>query len=429
MGWKQQEADSVSILLAAPQERADLWYQTISADGRLRVSSVAYTENDFLAKMGGGVQDVIILDAACFQGPQGLMEAITKIQSPTYIFIPRDVEQEELVQLQQNLEAFPQVIKTFVGDANLPQLMKEIYAVGQSSQVQAHGWGKMGDNGRPSGGSIPVSTRIITVWNHAGGVGKTTITSNLGYLAAERGYKTLLVGLDGPDNLPLFLTGLKSRPNLTTWQSNPTADGLRATIQKASKHLHVVAGFPDSFLASEYMEIEESNPASISNLVGTAIKDEYAVIILDAPSTQGAASAIAAANSLVLVSRPEDAYRTMVAFKTVTERLSGSNRITASKISLVINQYQRGYSQTPDEFHAQVTRGLGGSFIPVVSVIPHIPQIVTYQRDRVLPVQRNDAYREALEPLANRFFSDKGIREGNNGRYKERKILGVKLRW
>ncbi len=431
MAWNNTNTeDPVSVLLAGPQERVDLWYQALSGVGRFRISSVAYTGDDFLAKLGG-VQDVILLDAACFDGPQALMQAIPKVQSATYVFLPRDVPQNELEQARQGLENFPQVKKTFVGDANLPNLMKEMYAAAQGNRNAVQHWGG-GNRKSGGGGSRPVATRIIAVWNQVGGAGKTTITSNLGYLAMERGYKTLLIGLDGPDPLPLYVDAkLKSRPNLTTWQSNPTAEGLQAAIQKVSANLHIIAGFPDLFLLSEFMEIEEAHPASLSRLVDMAIKEEYTVIILDAPPSQGAASALAAANSLVLVARPTDesAYRTMVAYKTVTERLSGLNSITPSKIRVVLNMVRRGYGLTPDEFHAAVTRALQGTFPPLVAVIPDIPKVLDLQGERVLPVQRNETYREAITPLANSFFVDKGTSSGN-GQYKEeKKILGIRVRW
>ena len=436
MSWNNTNTDdTVSVLLAGPQERVDLWYQTLSGEERFRISSVAYTGDDFLAKLGG-VQDVILLDAACFDGPQALMQAIPKVQSATYIFLPRDVPQDELEQARQGLENFPQVKKTFVGDAHLPNLMKEMYAVAQSNRNTVQGWD---GNGTPkvclrqSGGSRPVAPSIIAVWNQAGGVGKTTIASNLGWMATERGYKTLLIGLDGPDNLPLYVdANLKSRPNLTTWQSNPTSQGLQAAIQKVSANLHVIAGFPDSFLQAEFMEIEESHPASLSSLVDLAVKEEYTVIILDAPPSQGAASAIAAANSLVLVARPseESAYRTMVAYKTVTERLSGLNNITPSKIRVVLNMVRRGHGLSPDEFHAKVTKALKkGTFPPLVAVIPDIPQVLDLQDERVLPVKRNDTFREAIMPLANSFFVDKGTSDGNGAYKEERKIFGIKVRW
>ena len=91
MSWNNGHTnDMISVLLAGPQDRVDLWYQTLSGEGRFRIASVAYTGDDFLAKLGG-TQDVILLDAGCFEGPQALMDTIPKIQSATYIFLPRDV--------------------------------------------------------------------------------------------------------------------------------------------------------------------------------------------------------------------------------------------------------------------------------------------------------------------------------------------------
>ncbi|MEA2008812.1 MAG: AAA family ATPase, partial [Chloroflexota bacterium] len=428
MAWTNSSStDTVSVLLAGPQDRVDIWYQTLSGAGRFRISSVAYTGDDFLAKLGGA-QDVILLDAACFDGPQALMAAIPRVEAATYVFLPRDVTQTELDQAIQKLERFPQVKKTFVGDTNLPELMREIFALGKSNRSTETGAAWAG-NRRPSGVS-PVSPHVIAVWNQVGGVGKTTITSNLGHLAMERGYKTLLIGLDGPDNLPLYVDPkLKSRPNLTTWQSNPTTEGLQASIQKVSQNLHVIAGFPDSIMQTEFMETDEAHPASLSKLVETAIKEEYTVIILDAPPSQGAASALAAANSLVLVARTDSAYRTMVAYRTATERLSGLNSIRPGKVRVVLNKVRRGYGKSPDEFHSEVSRALeNGTFPPLVAVIPDLPKVLSLQAERVLPVQRDDVFREAIMPLANSFFVDKGTAAGNGQYREERKIFGIKVR-
>ncbi len=52
--------------------------------------------------------------------------------------------------------------------------------------------------------------KIISVVNHKGGVGKTTITMNLGAELAERGNKVLLIDLDSQGNLTKA-TGIKIR--------------------------------------------------------------------------------------------------------------------------------------------------------------------------------------------------------------------------
>lgn len=47
--------------------------------------------------------------------------------------------------------------------------------------------------------------KVISICNHKGGVGKTTITYNLGALLAKSGYKTLLIDLDAQASLTILI--------------------------------------------------------------------------------------------------------------------------------------------------------------------------------------------------------------------------------
>ena len=49
------------------------------------------------------------------------------------------------------------------------------------------------------------TTRIIALFNEAGGVGKTTVTHNLGYHLARKEYRVLLVDMDPQASLTVFL--------------------------------------------------------------------------------------------------------------------------------------------------------------------------------------------------------------------------------
>lgn len=53
-------------------------------------------------------------------------------------------------------------------------------------------------------------TRIIALFNQAGGVGKTTLTMNVGYHLVERGHQVLLVDMDPQGSLTTFM-GVKRR--------------------------------------------------------------------------------------------------------------------------------------------------------------------------------------------------------------------------
>ena len=53
-------------------------------------------------------------------------------------------------------------------------------------------------------------SRVITVFNQAGGVGKTTVAQNLGYSLATRRHKTLLIDMDPQASLTAFM-GVNTR--------------------------------------------------------------------------------------------------------------------------------------------------------------------------------------------------------------------------
>ncbi|WP_308189967.1 ParA family protein [Nostoc sp. XA010] len=48
-------------------------------------------------------------------------------------------------------------------------------------------------------------SRVIALFNQAGGVGKTTLTMNLGYQLQLHGYKVLLIDLDPQGSLTSFM--------------------------------------------------------------------------------------------------------------------------------------------------------------------------------------------------------------------------------
>src|SRR5687767_14213177 len=104
--------------------------------------------------------------------------------------------------------------------------------------------------------------RIIALFNHKGGVSKTTTTFNLGWALADRGYRVLLVDADPQCNLTgmvLAFSGLqdfakfyKRKPNANLYDAvKPAFAGSPERLQPADvteserKNLFLLAGHLD----------------------------------------------------------------------------------------------------------------------------------------------------------------------------------------
>ena len=83
---------------------------------------------------------------------------------------------------------------------------------------------------------LPPHTRIITVSNQKGGVGKTTTTVNLASALARRGANVLVIDLDPQGNASTAL-GVMHRPEVTSvYDVLLGEEGIEAAIQPTTDH-------------------------------------------------------------------------------------------------------------------------------------------------------------------------------------------------
>jgi cellulose biosynthesis protein BcsQ len=422
-----QTADAVTVLLAGSIPRLQAWYTALAADVRFRVAMQASDPQDLRSKLVTN-PDVLVLDAGIYPGPQPLLEDLTRYHGAAYVLLPLEASREAMDSIAQ----IPCVKGVYKGDMNLVALAGEIYAAATAQRQSRLNVGMEALWNRPqqnmSGGGQPLGLRVVAVWNQAGGVGKTTIASNLAYEAARRGLPALLVGMGAPDDLPLIL-GLKPEPNLNHWRANPSAEGLKLALQKVDT-LDVLAGFPDVLSEARAITTPLDAPESVPKLVLTAAYMGYAAIVLDAPPTALASAALAAANTLVLVARPslEGVMRTVEAYRTVVERLAGEHHIPASGVYVVLNRM--GGRMTLDEWHKAASALLGRPFPPVVAQIPDEPRVGEAQDGRRIPLNVSDAFARGLKPLADVLFSPQGAAQAQaNGNGKKAfEIFGVRVK-
>ena len=389
----QPAVEPVSILLAGTTTRLMPWINLLMADGRFRVTSMATDAVDLRTKLTAN-PEALLLEGSLLGNYANLTELLTGLQCATYVITPA----EGGVELLQKVREIGSVKGAYIADINLPEVIGRMYAdclaLRQSKSGSLQGaWTSSG------GGVGPVAMRIITVWNQMGGVGKTTVSTNLAYEAARRGFPTLLIGLGAPDDMPL-VAGIKPEPNITQWWNNPTPEGIKLSIQKLDT-LDVLAGFPDVLSEAQAMSAPAEAPNSISRLVTTAAHYAgYAVIIIDAPPSALAASAISVSNTLVLVARPslEGVMRTVEAYRTVVERLPGEHRIAGDRVLVVLNRL--GGRLSADEWHRAASQQSGKPFPPIIAQIPDNLAIGTAQDSRRLPLLSVEEFSRSLKPLA-----------------------------
>ena len=420
MSWNTQTNDTVTVLLAGPKPRTDVWQTALSKDPRFRVTAIANTPDDLMVKLASG-PDVVLMDAIMFADPDGLVSTLRSMSEDVYVVLPQltpNVEQS----LRSDLTGLPHLKGLYAVDMNLQTLVEKVFTDVRVAKLSAGAgaWGAMDGSGHR-----PVTARIITVWNIAGGVGKTTLASSLAYLASQRGYPTLLIGMGSPpDDLPMMLR-LSPEPNLAHWPQNPTVEGLRVITQKVGS-MNVLGGFADDMAAGQMSSTNRDSPGSFQSLINTAIR-EYAVVVIDTPPSSQAALALGVSNHLVLVGTPAmaSAMRTAEAYRLVFERMVGMHSLSETTSYLVLNR--TGRRVEPREWHRWAAEVVHGKFLPLIANIPDNDAVGIAQDERVIPVERSEAFRGALMPLADALFSENYGSNGSSGRTKS--IFGVKVRY
>ena len=412
MSWGMNQienADTVSLLLAGPPARLAVWSQAFQMDSRFRIVTLATDPQDLQAKLSYN-PEVILLDAAIFSGPEPLMQFLTRVQGAAYIVLPGGVPEDVIRPIRE----MTSVKGVFVGDVNIPDLTARIMAEINALRSQAPalaGRAAWQQSTTTIGG-----LRVITVWNRAGGTGKSTIATALALDAAQRGFKTLLVGLSTPDvSLPTFLN-LKTTPNLSLWLSRPTfADGIQPAVQSVG-NLDVLVGLQDSLREKDLLQKPEEQ-TSINSLAIAATYGGYAVIIFDAPVSGCYPAAISASNTLIMVSNPtiDHAVITAEGYRVVFQKMAGQHRVGTNNVFIVLNRTRSGLLGMNEWHEAARTfaqaAGVQG-FPPVTAVIPEIPEVAVTANAGRSVLTASEQFARPIHKLGDLLF---GQKTGDNG--------------
>lgn len=210
--------------------------------------------------------------------------------------------------------------------------------------------------------------RTLVVFNQAGGVGKTTLTMNLGYQIARRGFKVLLVDMDPQATLTNFM-GLKPT-DLDKTIYNALVARERLPIHK---DIHGMDLVPSNILlaGAEQELVSALNREARLRRVLDEVRVAYDIALIDAPPSLGLLSvlSLAAADAvLVPVQTHFKAYlgtdQLLRTVRGVREELNPDLKI----VGFVPMQYSKRTSHDRDVLEA-LTKQVAG-IAPVLDVIP-----------------------------------------------------------
>ncbi|MBN9100729.1 MULTISPECIES: ParA family protein [unclassified Pseudonocardia] len=178
--------------------------------------------------------------------------------------------------------------------------------------------------------------KVVSIINHKGGVGKTTLTANLGAGLAARGHKVLLLDLDAQASLTVsFFTqnewtdGLLPTRTIKHWYDGiGTDDALDSPAQlvaspprvqdklsRSKGHLDIIASHRDlsdveTLLAAQLINDPDRFP-DLHGRLRTALAHkslgEYDIVLIDCAPNFGliAKNAVAASDMLLIPTKPD----------------------------------------------------------------------------------------------------------------------------
>ncbi len=208
-------------------------------------------------------------------------------------------------------------------------------------------------------------TRIIVTTSGKGGVGKTTVTANLGMALARLGRSVALVDADfGLRNLDLLL-GLENRVVYTAVEVANGECRLEQALVKDKREPKLVL-----LPAAQNRNKEAMSPEQMKQLVEDLTKT-YEYIIIDSPAgiEMGFKNAIAAAREALIVTTPE------IAAVRDADRVVGLLEAEGVKqIQLIVNRLRPVMVQANDMMSVQDVQELLA--IGLIGVVPEDERVI-----------------------------------------------------
>lgn len=207
--------------------------------------------------------------------------------------------------------------------------------------------------------------RIIVITSGKGGVGKTTVTSNLGMALARFGHHVALIDADfGLRNLDLLL-GLENRIVYTAIDVLAGQCRLEQALVRDKRQEGLVL-----LPAAQSRSKEAISPDQMKKLV-SELADKYEYILIDSPAgiEMGFRNAIAAASEALIVTTPE-----ITAVRDADRVVGLLEAQGIKRINLIVNRIKPAMVQADQMMSVQDVQEILA--IPIIGVIPDDERVI-----------------------------------------------------
>ncbi len=208
-------------------------------------------------------------------------------------------------------------------------------------------------------------SRTIVITSGKGGVGKTTVTANLGSAIARLGHKVALVDADfGLRNLDLLL-GLEQRVVYTALDVLAGECSLEKALVKDKRQPNLVL-----LPAAQNRTKEAISPEQMKQLVGQ-LASQHQYILIDCPAgiEMGFRNAIAPATEAIIVTTPE-----MAAVRDADRVVGLLETEDIKRIRLIVNRVRPEMIQLNQMISVEDILDL--LVVPLVGIIPDDERII-----------------------------------------------------
>jgi septum site-determining protein MinD len=208
--------------------------------------------------------------------------------------------------------------------------------------------------------------RVIVVTSGKGGVGKTTVTSNLGMTLAKLGYKVALVDADfGLRNLDLLL-GLENRVVFTAVEVLAGECRLEQALVRDKRQPGLVL-----LPATQNRKAEMITPNHMKWLTNE-LKQQFDFVLVDSPAgiEMGFKNAIAGAQEALVVTTPE-----IAAVRDADRAIGILTASSVHPIHLILNRIRPKMVAAHEMMSLQDVRDILA--IPAIGMVPEEERIIT----------------------------------------------------